>query len=432
MASGHNAHGQVSARGRGSLTRLCTAVGVRFPTTAIDGSLMVVTHVRDNTAPSLGIGVVTTQESIESGERVDGHSGDGAAESTAVTTSIVLPAYNEAPNLPTLVEDLVSVAESDRMAPYRPVEIVVVDDGSTDETAQVLRDLADEVPLLRTIFLRRNFGQSSAPAAGIDDARGQWTVTMDADGQNDPEDVPMLLDTLQDGQDCVSGWRRERRDPLSKKVPSAIQTRLATLTGPDIHDFGCTLKAYRASALRDIDLFGEGHRYIPAKLHKKGYSITEREVRHHPRTEGETSYGGSRLVKGFLDLVFNTFWNRYSARPAHFLGGFGVLFMTVGLLIGGHAILLKYLFDVSLVPRLPRLILSVALVLFGFQLLMLGFLAEMISKLHYIESKPYRIETVYGGASDDTSGTDSPPTTARAAASASEQSVTDRPAGADE
>lgn len=313
----------------------------------------------------------------------------------SVQTSIVLPAYNEELSVESVVESIYTVFNEMDSQPFRPAEVIVVDDGSTDGTRQVLRELATELPRFRAVFLRRNFGQSAALSAGIRLACGEFVVTMDADGQNDPTDVHRLLEELADGYDCISGWRRNRDDPISKTVPSAIQTYLAKLTGPDIHDFGCTLKAYRADALKEISLYGEGHRYIPAKLYKHGYRIGELEVTHHPRTAGETKYGAARLIRGFVDLLFHVFWNRYSTRPIHLLGGLGLLFMTSGGAIGLHAILLKYIFAVSLSPeRLPRLILTIALVLFGLQLLMFGFFGEMLSKLHYEAHEPYRIDEI--------------------------------------
>lgn len=312
-----------------------------------------------------------------------------------VHLSIVMPAYNEEESVAELVDETIGVLENDWTG--GAYEIVVVDDGSTDETLPELRSLAEDHASVRAVALRRNFGQSAALAAGIDEARGSVLVTMDADGQNDPADVPHLLEKVEDGYDCVSGWRRDRRDPWTKRIPSRIQTALARFTGPDIHDFGCTLKAYRVEALRDIDLYGEGHRYIPAMLYDRGYDITEVVVNHRPRTGGETKYGPTRLIKGSVDLLFHIFWNRFSTRPLHLLGGLGTVMFGAGFLIGSHAVVMKYVYGQALMQHLPRLLLTVALVVFGFQLLMFGVLAEMIAKLHYTDQQPYRIAEVYGG-----------------------------------
>jgi glycosyltransferase involved in cell wall biosynthesis len=333
--------------------------------------------------------------------RIEGSSAGAPSPDTAVgtepRTSIVMPAYDERGNLRPLVEEIVDVLETQAMADFRPFEVVVVDDGSADGTDAVIRDLADEYGSFRGVFLRRNFGQSAALAAGFDEARGEFVVTLDADGQNDPADIPTLLSRLEDGYDCVSGWRKDRQDPLSKTIPSAIQTRLSMYTGPDIHDFGCTLKAYRREAVEEIQLRGEGHRYIPAKLYDRGFAITEEPVNHRPRRHGSTKYGLGRLVRGFVDLGFNVFWNKYSMRPLHLLGGLGVVFLVAGGLLGGHAVLMKYAFGERLAPHLPRLVLTVLLVLFGFQLVMFGVLAEMLTRLLYRDETPYRIEQVYAG-----------------------------------
>jgi len=326
---------------------------------------------------------------------------DPPAAEPAVRTSFVLPAYNEVGNLRSLVEEIVGVAGQEAMAAYRPVEVILVDDGSTDGTADLIRELAAEYEPVRGVFLRRNFGQSAALCAGLDEAVGEFVVTMDADGQNNPADAPMLLDRLTDGYDCVSGWRADRDDPVSKTVPSKIQTYLATYTGPDIHDFGCTLKAYRREAVDELQLKGEGHRYIPAKLYNRGFKITEERVDHRPRTHGKTKYGAGRLVRGFVDLGFNIFWNKYSMRPLHLLGGLGVLLLTLGGVLGTHALVEKYVLGASLAPHLPRLIFIVALILFGFQLVMFGVLAEMLTRVIYRRETPYRIESRFDGSVEE-------------------------------
>lgn len=314
--------------------------------------------------------------------------------------SIVLPVYNEQDCIREVVDELLEYVCEGHLAAYEPIEVLLVDDGSTDGTREILAELASSSELVTAIQLRRNFGQSCALAAGMDAAEGKFVVTMDADGQNDPVDIKALLATLQEGYDCVSGWRRTRNDPVTKRVPSAIQTYLAQLTGPNIHDFGCTLKVYQREALQSIQLYGEGHRYIPAKLHRWGFDITEQEVNHRERFGGETKYGTPRLLKGLLDLWFHVFWSRFSTRPLHFLGGVGLVVAGAGGLIGAHAVAMKYLFDVALLDHLPRLILTVALVLFGALLIVFGFLAEMLIMLQYRDEKPYRVEAVLSGETE--------------------------------
>lgn len=306
--------------------------------------------------------------------------------------SVVIPVYNESDNITDLIRELMNTLDGEQMAGYRPYEVLLVDDGSTDGSRDILRDEAEAWQGIKAILLQRNFGQSAALAAGIDAARGDVIVTLDGDMQNDPSDVPQLLDKLDDGYDCVSGWRRNRQDSVFKTVPSKIQTYLAWLAGPKIHDYGCTLKAYRSQALKDADIYGEGHRYIPSQLHHRGYRVTELPVTHRPRQAGNTKYGPARLLKGGLDLVFTAFWNRFSTRPLHLMGSLGVLFMGVGLLLGLHAVFIKYVYSASLVSRTPRLILITLLTLFGLQLVLFGFLAEMVTKLHYRDEPAYRVE----------------------------------------
>jgi glycosyltransferase involved in cell wall biosynthesis len=320
--------------------------------------------------------------------------GDRKSNPTSTSVSIVIPAYNEVDTIDPLIEETIEALADGLADLYYLDEIIVVDDGSTDGTWEALTSLAERVSELQAVRLRRNFGQSAALAAGIDRSVGDVVVTMDADQQNPPSEIPNLLAKLHEGYECVSGWRRDREDPASKTLPSRIQTSLAKLTGPDINDFGCTLKAYDGQAIRSIDLFGEGHRYIPAQLYAKGYRVTETEVSHRPRTRGETKYGTSRLIKGSLDLLFNIFWIRYSTRPIHLLGSLGAVSVLIGGLIGLHAIFIKYAYGVQLTTKLPRLVLVIALVLFGVQLFMFGFLAEMVTKLHYRDQEPYMIEEV--------------------------------------
>ncbi|QLD84793.1 glycosyltransferase family 2 protein [Natronomonas halophila] len=315
-----------------------------------------------------------------------------ARQSTAL--SIVLPVYNESGNLEPLLEELRQAAESDNLSDYQPYEIIFVDDRSTDGSRDLLQDIADKHSNVKVIVLSRNFGQSAALAAGIDSASGNVIVTMDSDMQNDPADIPRLLEELEKGYDCVSGWRKDRKDSISKTLPSKIQTYLAWLTGPKIHDFGCTLKAYRSEAIKDIDLHGEGHRYIPARLHHRGYRVSEIPTNHRSRGSGETKYGNKRLVKGSLDLLFHAFWTRFSSRPIHLLGSLSLLFILAGVTLGVHSVYIKYVHNIPLEPKTPRLILISLLILFGVQLFIFGVLAEMITKLYYKSEEPYRISEV--------------------------------------
>lgn len=325
-----------------------------------------------------------------------------ASAATDPPLSVVIPVYNEAENIPILFEELRETAMQDGMAEWLPAEIIWVEDGSDDGTGNLIDDLAREHDGVRAIHLRRSWGQSAALAAGIDAARGDVVVPMDGDLQNDPADIPRLLAKLEEGYDCVSGRRCDRDDPWHKTIPSAIQTALAKYTGPDINDFGCTLKAYRAEALEALDLRGETHRYLPAQLYDKGYSITEIGVNHRPREHGDSRYGVGRLVRGFVDLIFHWFWVRYSTRPLHLLGGAGFAAIGTGGLIGLVSVIQKYAFGVSLAPRTPRLVLVALLIIFGLQLLVFGFLAEMLTKLHYREDSEYRIESTTGFHEDIT------------------------------
>jgi len=311
-----------------------------------------------------------------------------------VSLSVVAPAYNEAENLPGLVDEVQAACRT----LDRSHEIVIVDDGSEDDTQRVLAHLAETVAQVRGVQLARNWGQSAALAAGIDHARGDTIVTIDADLQNDPADIPRLLDRLEDGYDCVSGNRADRQDPLGKRIPSNIQMRLAKLTGPDIDDFGCTLTAYRADALAEVPLYGEGHRYIPAELYDRGYDITELNVNHRERAHGDSHYGAGRLIRGAVDLLWHLVWNRYSTRPMHLLGGGGSVLFGLGVLLGLVSLVQRYVLGVPLDPRTPRLILVALLTLFGLQLVVFGVIVEFLSRMYYSEETPYRVAQVMEGS----------------------------------
>lgn len=311
-----------------------------------------------------------------------------SADSTAL--SIVLPAYNEADNLSALLPQIIDVCDGGHHQPY---EVIIVDDGSTDATASRAQQAAQWYEPVRVVILQDNFGQSAALAAGIDHSLGDIVIPMDADGQNDPADIPQLVDEIDNGADVVSGWRRDRDDPLAKRIPSRIQTRLATATGPDIHDFGCTLTAYRACAINEVDLRGERHRYIPAVLDQLGYDVTEIEVTHHPRENGDSHYGTGRLVRGFVDLIYHLF-RRWRTRPMHIFGGLGFLVFVSGAGLGSGLVVLKYIAGWSLLTHLPALLLSVAMTLFGAGMVALGLITELLTEVLYQDEKPYRVEAV--------------------------------------
>ncbi|MFO7966395.1 MAG: glycosyltransferase [Archaeoglobaceae archaeon] len=302
--------------------------------------------------------------------------------------SIVVPVFNEEESVGPLFREIEEVMSSQGYE----WEVLFIDDGSTDRTLEEIKKLdSDNV---RVVKFKRNFGQSAALQAGFDYAKGDVIISMDGDLQNDPHDIPRLLEQL-DGYDCVCGWRKNRNDPfIGKKLPSKLSNKLAGMTGVKIHDFGCTFRAYKRESLNGLSIFGEQHRYIPAKLHKKGYRIKEVPVNHRAREVGSSKYGPTRLVKGMLDLVFHVFWNQFSMRPLHFLGVLGVIFMTAGFLIGFYWVIMKYFFGVSILSKLAQLLLAVGMLLFGFLMVMFGFLAEMLTKVYYEDKRPYVVDSV--------------------------------------
>ncbi|MEA1924438.1 MAG: glycosyltransferase family 2 protein [Candidatus Altiarchaeota archaeon] len=303
--------------------------------------------------------------------------------------SVVVPVYNEEESIQPLYDELKPVL--DKLG--KEYEIVFIDDGSTDQSFHELEKLHQRDGRVKVIKFRRNFGQTPAISAGFRNSLGDVIVTLDADLQNDPRDIPRLLDKLGERFDVVSGWRRDRQDPLlTKKIPSRISNNLAKkLTGVDINDFGCTLKAYRRNALEGIELYGETHRYIPALVAWKGFRVGELVVKHHKRMRGETKYNINRLLKGFLDLVNIKFWARYSTRPLHFFGTLGVLMSFLGFLIDAYLVCLKIFENQSIGDR-PLLILGVLLIIVGIQFITFGFLSEILTRVYYSNKHVYEIE----------------------------------------
>jgi glycosyltransferase involved in cell wall biosynthesis len=308
--------------------------------------------------------------------------------------SVIIPVYNEREVLSELTETLFDTL---RDQPYS-WEILFIDDGSTDGSFQQLESIAEENPgHIIVIALRRNFGQTAAIAAGIDHAAGDVLVLMDADMQNDPTDIPQLLTKIEEGYDLVSGWRVDRKDKFFTRVlPSKLANKLISwVTGVHLHDYGCTLKAYRKDILTGFRLYGEMHRFIPAYAAHVGAKITEVEVKHHPRRFGETKYGIERTLKVVLDLFTVKFLISYSQKPLYLFGGLGLF-----LLLGGFGILFFLLirrlgfgvspFDSPLFPS------SILIVLMGFQSILMGLIAELLVRTyHEAQDKPtYSIRNI--------------------------------------
>ena len=311
--------------------------------------------------------------------------GIALAESEAPELSVFLPVYNEELNVLPLHERLDEALRT----LGRTAEIIYVDDGSTDGSLKVLRELARTDPRVRVIALRRNYGQTPAMAAGIDAAKGRVLIPMDADLQNDPADISRLLEKLDEGYDVVSGWRRNRRDNLiTRKIPSMIANRLISwIGGVPLHDYGCSLKAYRRESLQDVHLYGEMHRFIPIYASWAGARVTEIPVEHYARTMGKSKYGLSRTFKVVFDLMTIKFMASYQTKPIYVFGTFGVLAFLISLIAGVWAIL-KKLEGISFVLT-PLPIITVVLFAVGVQFLLMGLLAEMLVRTyHESQSKP--------------------------------------------
>jgi glycosyltransferase involved in cell wall biosynthesis len=313
------------------------------------------------------------------------------SERAAPQVSIVVPLFDEEMTIPRLtaaLDDVVGKLEG----AGRSTEVLIVDDGSRDNGFARLREAAASRPWMRLVRFRRNFGQTAAMAAGFERARGAYIVPMDADLQNDPDDIPMLLARLEegDGYDIVSGWRKNRQDKaLSRKLPSKIANSLiGRVTGVRLHDYGCTLKAYRREVLEPVRLYGEMHRFIPVYAKWSGARITEQVVRHHARKEGKSKYGLARTLKVLLDLTTVKFLGDYSTKPLYLFGLWGFTFIGGGFLSGLVTLIEKFRGGVY-AHRNPLLLLAVMLFVVGIQLIGMGLLAELLVRTyHESQSKP--------------------------------------------
>ena len=303
------------------------------------------------------------------------------ARTAAPDVSIVVPIYNEVENLPDLVERIALAMAGQALS----FELLAVDDGSKDGSADRLRELAATRPWLRPVFLARNYGQSSALQAGFDRVRGRYVVTLDADLQNEPGDIPLLLQRLETdpGVDMVSGWRKDRQDAeLSRKLPSRIANKLiSSATGVHLHDYGCGLKAYRRPIIDRIRLYGELHRFIPSLAKEAGARITEVPVRHHARTRGVSKYGIDRTFRVILDLILMVFLMRYRQRPLHAFGGLGLWMATPGVFILAWLLVQKVMGED--IGGRPLLMAGVMLVLMGAQFIAAGLIGELLTRIYH-------------------------------------------------
>jgi glycosyltransferase involved in cell wall biosynthesis len=300
---------------------------------------------------------------------------DTHSQEMAIDLTVVVPLMNEDATLSSLYERVRDVCEHSNLT----FEIVFVDDGSTDGSAAVMQELAEQDDRVRPLHLRRNFGKAAALATGFRNSRGRFVATMDADLQDDPEEIPKMLAILRSGTDVVSGWKKERHDPLSRRLASRLfNAATRRMTGIPLHDFNCGIKAYRGETAREIadGVIGEMHRYLPVLASARGYRVAEMVVRHHPRTSGRSRYGLERYARGLLDLVTVTYLTRYGRRPMHALGGFGLWLAGTGItvLAIGVAVALLGLTPGGIVLPLA----GVALVALAVQCGLVGLVAEVL------------------------------------------------------
>lgn len=301
--------------------------------------------------------------------------------------SVFLPVFDEQDNL----RELHSKIASSLDALGRPAEVIYVDDGSTDGSFDVLKEIANGDDRVRVISLRRNYGQTAAMSAGIDAARGEILIPMDADLQNDPADIARLLEKLEQGYDVVSGWRKNRQDRLvSRKIPSQIANKVISLIGGvHLHDYGCSLKAYRREVLQDVKLYGEMHRFIPIYASWAGARVTEIPVDHHARTRGRSKYGISRTVKVIFDLITIKFMAEYHTKPLYVFGTFGLLAFIASIVAGLYALFLKFAQDLGLPQyhadfvETPLPILCIVMFAISIQFFLMGLLAELLVRTYH-------------------------------------------------
>lgn len=316
-------------------------------------------------------------------------------EDSPLDLSVVIPIYNEIDNLANLLATVSQVLNQQSYA----YEIICVDDGSRDGSAELLQQLIGSYTYVSAILLRRNYGQTAAMAAGFEHAQGQIIVTLDGDLQNDPRDIPILLARIEEGFDLVSGWRKQRQDAaLTRLLPSKIANWLiGKVTGVKLHDYGCSLKAYRTELVSDLKLYGELHRFLPALAFIEGARITEIPVRHHPRRYGQSKYGLGRTFRVMMDLLTVYFMKTFLTRPMHVFGVLGMTSLSAGSLLGIYLVFIKFVLNQAIGDR-PLLMLTVVLFLSGIQLFCFGLLGELLMRTyHESQNKPiYRVREKVG------------------------------------
>ncbi len=300
--------------------------------------------------------------------------------------SVVVPVYNEEENVQGIHREVMAALGASGLV----FELIMVDDGSTDGSCRLLREIAADDARVKVIRFRRNFGQTAAMAAGFDAASGRVVIPMDGDLQNDPADIPRLMAKIDEGFDVVSGWRRDRKDAfLNRILPSLLANRfISGMTGIRLHDYGCTLKAYRREVLDGINLYGEMHRFVPALVSQVGARVTEIAVNHRPRRHGKSKYGIFRTLRVILDLLTVKFLLNYSTRPIQLFGRLGVYTLLASFLSGGMTIYMK-IFQHTSMNRNPLLLLTALLLFMGVQFIVLGLLGELNARTYYeAQGKP--------------------------------------------
>jgi glycosyltransferase involved in cell wall biosynthesis len=325
-------------------------------------------------------------------------------DSATPRLSIVIPVLDEEGSIPDLVDRIRSVCDGSGFS----FEVLFVDDGSTDETWDVIRAMHERDARVAGIRFRRNYGKSAALAVGFERARGRYVVTMDGDLQDDPAEIPGLIALLETGYDLVSGWKKKRQDPLSKTVPSRFFNFVTRrIAGIPLHDFNCGLKAYRSEVVKTVKVYGELHRYIPLLAKWEGFDrITEKEVQHYPRRYGATKFGFERFLRGFLDLLSVTFLTRFASRPMHFFGTFGTLAFMGGFIISLWISIDKLFFGHPIGDR-PLLLFGVALILVGVQMFTTGLIGQMIVEPRMQQTDTFQLLEIFAPGSKREGGTGS-------------------------